>query len=181
MKTRAEFKRHDVEKLILQTFKERAVLFLEYTPKNDWEWLAIAQHHGLPTRLLDWTRNALVATYFATRYESEGDSAIYVINREMSVIDIEEWKKPLEIGGVAWRYIPSHVTQRLIAQNGVFTFHPEPTQPYDAADIYKLIIPQGLRRELKQQLYRYGIHEASMFPGLDSLARHIEWMNEESY
>src|SRR6266850_2945825 len=167
MKVRPEFRHGDIEKHILETFKKQAVLFLEYVPKNDWEWLAVAQHHGLPTRLLDWTRNPLVAAYFSVRNEADGDSAIYVINQEMSVVDPEEWKKPLDMGGLAWRYIPSHVTQRLIAQNGLFTFHPEPTKPYDEIDIHKLVIPRELRRELKQQLYRYGVHQASMFPGLD--------------
>lgn len=181
MKIREEFKLRDIEKLILKTFRERAVTFLEYQPKNDWEWLAVAQHHGLPTRLLDWTRNALAAAYFAVRKEFTGDSAIYVIRDEMTVANPEEWEKPLEMGGLPMRYIPNHVTQRIIAQNSLFTFHPEPCRPHESERLLRIRIPNNYRRSLKKELYRYGIHEASMFPGLDGLATHISWMNQSCY
>lgn len=52
---------------MLRDFKQLARPFLEQQPSNDFEWMFIAQHHGLPTRLLDWSTNALVALYFAAR------------------------------------------------------------------------------------------------------------------
>jgi hypothetical protein len=50
---------------MLDEFKRKARPFIDFLPQNDFEWLFIMQHHGVPTRLLDWTSNALVALYFA--------------------------------------------------------------------------------------------------------------------
>ncbi len=173
-----------VEKRTLKIFKERATPFLTSIPANDWEWLALAQHHGLPTRLLDWTRNPLVALYFSVISDNSNEpSAVYVLHQKnQQAVDVETNKNPLKMVGDPMRYIPNHVTQRIITQNGLFTFHPNnPEDPFSTENIDKIIIPAERRKIFKQELYRYGIHEASMFPGLDGLANHIKWMNEASH
>jgi hypothetical protein len=50
-------------------------------PVSDWDWYFLMQHHGVPTRLLDWSESALVALYFAVnRYASNKDGAVWILN-----------------------------------------------------------------------------------------------------
>lgn len=179
------------EKLMLELFRRQSADRLEVSAASDWEILAIAQHHGLPTRLLDWTRSPLVALYFSVRseYESRDESgrpqceAAEILAWRCSKKDLSKplpEKSPLDIKETV-RYIPRIVTSRLRAQSGVFTAHPSPTQLFAPNGLVRIRIPCDRRKELKASLFRHGVHEAVLFPDMDGLARHIEWLQTKSY
>lgn len=167
------------EKYMLRLFKDQAIRFLQYKPDSEWDWLAAAQHHGLPTRLLDWTRNPLVAAYFAVRHEHDGDSLIYAYQSK-TYVRTENYPDPFKRDTVG-KLIPRHVSPRITAQAGVFTIHPNPLMPLSSQYLDKLFIDAAFRRDLKRILYRYGIHEATMFPDLDGVCRHIEYLRTDKY
>ena len=155
-------------------------------PDNDWECLAIAQHYGLATRLLDWSCNPLIATYFAVNERPECDGAIYCFTPSIYVdyktTAIEE--QPEQV--VA--YLPRAIDQRVSRQSGVFTVHnnaigdieiKELDPPLSGTNLLRIEIPRQRKLAILDMLDDYGVNSHGIFPDLDGLSRYINWQTNE--
>lgn len=168
----------DAELRLMEYFKihARPHLPASGTPETEWEWLALAQHHGLPTRLLDWTRSPLVAAYFAVEEGPDGsESAIYKSTCDAFLSsEALEANSPYK-GRQVKIYMPSLFSPRISAQQGLFTIHSDPTDPWTPSGLEKVTIDACIKDDVKHRLFHLGVHHSTLFPDLDGVATMLRW------
>ena len=162
------------EQTALELLKRQARPYLTHTPATDLEWLAIAQHHGMSTRLLDWSESPLVAAYFATAEAgTKGDAVIFGV-RDLRTVTLSEEKKPFALKSPAM-YWPPHITPRIPAQRSVLTLHPNPTEPFRPIGLERWVIARSACGTIKRVLDACAVNESALFPDIDGLSRYLGW------
>jgi type I restriction enzyme M protein len=183
----------ELEKRLMSRFRDRALRYIDFEPSNDWEWLALAQHHGLPTRLLDWSENPLVAAFFAALSADGRDSYIYMVD-SLPQLDttqftttpqffdlektikppIRDWRWPVTINKSSLVRVPARF-DRIHFQMGVFAISPFLDGPIYDDGLRRYLLRSSKRTEFLGSLSKMGISSETLMPGLDGLCSYLSW------
>lgn len=185
---------------LITRFKQNASLLIQRSPSNYFDWLFQMQHHGVPTRLLDWTESALIALYFAVENHDDEDGALWILlptelNKNAKIYSEESFYIPSFEDLILKNYDPEVFNQdkisqlypiaaiaarnnpRMQAQLGVFTISHRDKTPIEEIGnkqhIWKYTIPKNKKSELKKELEILGITKFQLFPELSSIGEII--------
>ena len=133
---------------------------------NEWDLIALAQHHGVSTRFLDWTSNSLTALWFALGrgripYSKSGKSEVYLLETTKSDFDIPDDEKspiPEHGGSRTVIFTPELIDSRITAQDSYLMRQVYEYQPSDT-DAHLEILAVDANPTFKGRVYRIPITE----------------------
>lgn len=160
---------------ILEEFRGESVPFIIDRNRTMLDVMVLAQHHGVPTRLMDWTTNPLVALYFAVKnVNRDADGVVYIAPAAPPLPpEVRSGHfLPIDVHGL-FSFTPQHIDMRIAAQFSVFTLHGDPYKPLDKS-LFESVWFAGSKKELiLSELHMLGVNAQSIFPGLSGIGERI--------
>ena len=181
---------------LLQEFEKYYGLY--FNSSNFWEFIALAQHHGLKTRLIDFTYNIFVAAFFALHKKAKnGMYKIFVFNKQ-NFQSFKDWNRDITYvsepddrmsddvvtafnifkdRNVDFILNPHYSNNRMFVQQGLFVVPSVLTKKhvdklYDDASI-EIIISANVRKYILERINNFGYNEYRLMPDLDSACHEI--------
>jgi len=175
-----------IERKMLERFRRESVAILPGARDlNSWELLSIAAHRGMPTRLLDWTGNALAALWFAVSAdppEIKDRGVVWVVKLTSGNVKTPAADDDVFAPKHTHFFQPFHSDPRIVAQSGWFSvyrhnrteFLPLEKVERFRPNLTRMIIPRDHFPAIRRELRLMGIGQASMFPDLSGLGADIQ-------
>ena len=197
-------RRIEVERFITNDFYIRARQIMNNPPEkhNYADWVAIMQHYGLPTRMLDFSMSPLIASFFACETymtTQDQDACVWVLapirlneqqgfgqciypndadtTQEMLLPAFKHNHHNHELDDKILACSSTNNNMRMYAQQACFTVHNSLKRLEDICDdetLYKMIIPKDKKKYFIDSLRVMGITEGSIYPDLDHISADLK-------
>lgn len=191
---------YEIEKRIFNSFKKELIRINPSNTKlSDWEVLSIGRHYGLPTRLVDWTSNPLIALWFAFEEEKDkkNDRAVWGLVVDENYLADFENDNPFN-GRFIKVFQPNKIDNRIIAQESWFSVQNNTVfgkggdglpvfneyniisqmEEFDFV-LVRIKIPNDQREVILNELNELGINRNTIYPDLQIICGDIEFKEFE--